>query len=148
MSPTTRTDPFQTGNFLVEIDGIASSSFSEVSGLEASIEVIDYRAGDLKENTPQKLPGLNRFTNITLKRGLTQDLSLWNWINSGLTGTLERAAVSITLLDQADKPVLIWRLRNAWPCRWSGPTLNGSCAEVAVETLEICHEGLQLQSPA
>ena len=147
MSPATRTDPFQVGNFLVEIEGITASSFSEVSGLEAAIEVVDYRAGDLKENTAQKLPGINRYSNITLKRGLTQDLSLWNWINSGLTGTLERASLSITLLDQSDNPVLIWRLRNAWPCRWSGPTLNGNSGEVASETLEICHEGLQLLSP-
>jgi len=143
MSPTTRTDPFQAGNFLVNIEGIQASSFSEVSGLEAAIEVVDYRTGDLKENTAQKLPGLNRYTDVTLKRGLTQDFSLWNWFNSARTGTVVRTSVSITLLDQAENPVWVWKLQNAWPCRWSGPTLAANSGEVAVETLEICHEGLE-----
>lgn len=141
---TARTDPFLAGNFLVQIDGVTASSFSEVLGLEASIDVIDYRNGDLKENSPQKLPGLNRYSNITLKRGLTADLSLWNWINSALQGTLVRANVTIVLLDQTDVPALAWRLRNAWPCKWSGPSLAANSSEVAIETLEICHEGLEL----
>lgn len=147
MSPTTRTDPFQAGNFLVNIEGITASSFSEVSGLEAVIEVVDYRAGDLKENTAQKLPGLNRYTSVTLKRGLTADLSLWNWIKSALQGTLVRTSVAIILLDQSDNPVLTWQLKNAWPCRWSGPSLAANSCEVAIETLEICHEGLELVIP-
>jgi phage tail-like protein len=146
MSPT-RIDPLQAGNFLVSIQGITASVFSEVSGLEASIEVVDYRTGDLKENTAQKLPGLNRYSNITLKRGLTQDLSLWAWIDNALKGTLNRASISITLLDHADNPVLTWELKNAWPCRWSGPALVANSGEVAIETLEICHEGLELVAP-
>ena len=147
MSPATRTDPFQAGNFLVNIEGIPASSFSEVSGLEAVIEVIDYRPGDFKQNSAQKLPGLNRYSNVTLKRGLTQDLSLWNWINSALTGTVLRTSVAITLLDQAENPVWVWKLKNAWPCRWSGPVLAADCSEVAIETLEICHEGLESLPP-
>jgi phage tail-like protein len=147
MSPTARTDPFQAGNFLVNIEGIPATSFSEVSGLEADIEVVDYRAGNLGGNTVQKLPGLSRYANLTLKRGLTADLSLWNWINSALQGTLVRASVAIILLDQSDKPVLTWRLKNAWPCRWSGPSLVANTSEVAIETLEICHEGFELVNP-
>jgi phage tail-like protein len=147
MSPTTRTDPFQAGNFLVNIEGITASSFSEVSGLDAEIEVVDYRAGNLQENTVQKLSGLSRYSNVTLKRGLTQDFSLWNWFNSGLTGTAVRASVAITLLDQAENPVWVWKLQNAWPCRWSGPMLAAGTSEVAIETLEICHEGLESLPP-
>jgi phage tail-like protein len=83
---TGRANPFTTGNFVVEIQGITATSFSEVSGLETSIDVVDYRAGDAKLNTEQKLPGLYKTSDVTLKRGLTQDTSLWNWINTAMTG--------------------------------------------------------------
>jgi phage tail-like protein len=140
--------PFLSGNFLVEIQGIAASSFSEVSGLEAEIEVVDYRAGDARQNAVRKLSGLNKFSNITLKRGLTADLSLWNWMNSALQGNVQRAAVAITLLDQMDNPQLRWTLTEAWPCKWSGPLLSAESSEVAIETLEICHEGLEMVAVA
>jgi phage tail-like protein len=141
---TGRIDPFTCGNFRVEIQGITSASFSEVSGLEASIEVVDYRPGDAKGNTEQKLPGLNKFPNVTLKRGLTRDLSLWNWIHNAMSGNVIRASVVITLLDQADNPVLLWRLRNAWPCKWTGPVLNAGSSDVSIEQLDLCHEGLEM----
>lgn len=142
MAPATRTDPYLNGNFLVQIDGITSASFSEVSGLEADIEVIEYRSGDAKQAAVQKLPGLHKFTNITLKRGLVQDLSLWNWMQTVLNGTVQRANVSIVLLDQSRNPVWRWNLTNAWPCKWSGPILKAESDEVALETLEICYENL------
>jgi len=138
-----RNDPFTGGNFRVEIDGITSTSFSEVCGLEISIEVVDYRAGDARTSTEQKLPGLTKFNNVTLKRGLTRDLALWNWINAATTGNVSRRSVGIILLDQTDNPVLRWQLRNAWPCKWSGPILNAGCSEVAMEELELAHEGLE-----
>jgi phage tail-like protein len=139
-------NPYTCGNFRVEIDGIAASSFSEVSGLEATIDVIEYRAGDDKLYTERKLPGLHKYTNITLKRGFTQDTSLWNWINNAMTGNLTRANMAIILLDQTDNPVMTWNVRNAWPCKWTGPVLSAKCGEVAIETLEITHEGLDLSA--
>jgi phage tail-like protein len=142
MAPGAMTEPYLVGNFRVEIDGIAATSFSEVAGLEASIDVVDYRAGDAKVNSPQKLPGLNKYTNVTLKRGFVADASLWNWMQSGLNGTVLRANVAIILMDQADKQVWRWILKNAWPCRWEGPMLCAMSSEVAIETLELCHEGL------
>ena len=147
MSSPTRSDPYLAGNFRVEIDGITASAFSEVSGLEATVEVVDYRTGDQKENTVQKLPGLHKFTNVTLKRGFTQDFSLWNWFNSILTGSIVRANVAIILLDQAENPVWRWRLRNAWPCKWAGPALVANSSEVAIEELELSHEGLESIPP-
>jgi phage tail-like protein len=136
---------FTTGNFLVSIDGIAANAaFSEVSGLEAAIEVIDYRSGDSSENSPRKLPGLNRYSSVTLRRGLTSDQTLWNWIDNGLKGTVQRADIMITLRDAADNPVWRWHLKDAWPCRWSGPVLSAGSPEVAIETLEICHERLDV----
>jgi phage tail-like protein len=144
MATPVRTDPFTIGKFLVSIDGIAASSFTEVSGLEASIDVIDYREGNSKGPFDQKLPGLNRVTNIVLKRGLTSDLSLWAWIAAVMAGNLQRKQIRIVLLDQSENPVLAWQIRNAWPCKWSGPVLNASAGDVAIETLEIAHEGLEL----
>jgi phage tail-like protein len=144
MSPINRTDPLHVGNFVVEIPGVSAASFSEVSGLEASIDVVDYRAGDDPEGTPKKLQGLRKFTDITLKRGLTSDLSLWTWFQNGVTGSVARVDLTISLRDQNEVPVLTWRARNAWPRKWSGPILNAGSSEVAIETLEICHEGIEL----
>lgn len=148
MSPSPRTDPFTIGKFVVSIDGVVASAFSEVSGLDASIDVIDYREGNSKNPIDQRLPGLSHVSNIVLKRGLTSDLSLWNWFAAVMGGLVDRRNLTITLLDQAEKPVLVWRLRNAWPSKWIGPTLNANSCEVAIETLEITHEGLELVSAA
>lgn len=141
-----RNDPFVSGNFLVEIEGIAATSFSEVSGLDTSIEVVDYRSGDAKLYTEQKLPGLRKYSNIVLKRGFTRDTSLWNWYSAIVAGNLVRVSVSIRLLDQANNPVVAWNVRNAWPCRWAGPVLTAGSSDVAIETVEICHEGFELVS--
>ena len=146
MPPATRIDPYLSANFLVEIDGVTSASFSEVSGLDATTDVIDYRDGNAKGDSVQKLPGLHKFTNVTLKRGLTSDLSLWNWMQTVLNGNVQRTSVSIILLDRADNPVLRWNLTNAWPCKWSGPVLKAECDEVAIETLEICYENLTMST--
>lgn len=146
MSPATRTDPYMAQNFLVVIGGAQPTPVSEVLGLEAAIDVVEYRNGSLVANTTTKLAGLNRYANVTLKRGLTQDQTLWDWMKSGLGGVLVRQHVVITLRDQADNPVLVWRLINAWPCKWTGPTLSAKSSEVAIESLEICHEGIELVS--
>ena len=142
-----RIDPFLAGNFRVDINGITSTSFSEVCGLEAEIEIVDYRNGDEKQNAVRKLPGLNKYSNVVLKRGITADQSLWNWLESALNGNIQRANVVITLLDLADNPVWICKLSNAWPCKWTGPVLIAQSSEVAIETLEIAHEGLELAQP-
>jgi len=137
------TAPYLARNFRVEIDNITTATFSAVSGIAAVIDVVDYRQGGALENAEQKLPGLASYPNIVLTRGLVQDLSLWNWIHNNLTGTLDRRNISITLLDQSDNPVWVWKLSNAFPCRWSGPNLVADSTDVATETLEICYEDLQ-----
>lgn len=145
MSPSpVQANPFTNSRFLVEIDGIVASAFREVSGLEASIEVVDHQDGSTRTNSEQKLPGLRKFGNITLKRGVTTDLSLWNWFKSVLDGNLTRANIRIVLLDQQGNAVLSWLAHNAWPCKWSGPYLSAVSTDLALETLEICHEGLDI----
>ncbi|HTL01590.1 MAG TPA: phage tail protein, partial [Vicinamibacterales bacterium] len=143
MAGPNRNDPFGAFNFSVEIDGVTTTSFSEVSGLDAEIEPIEYRTGD-EDITVRKIPGLRKYSNITLKRGFTPDLSLWNWMKQGLAGKVMRANMSITLLDGARQPVLRWNVREAWPCKWEGPDLNAKGNDIAIETLEICHEGIEL----
>jgi phage tail-like protein len=145
-----RIDPYKNFNFLVTIDGISGAeggvqgSFSEVSGLEAEIEVIEYRSGADAIDTVRKLTGLQKYTNITLKRGFVADLNLWNWFDSAMQGQVTRANVSIVLLDEARNPVLQWNFVRAWPCKWKASMFNGKCSEIVIETLEICHEGMSI----
>jgi len=143
-NPNARVDPYPNFNFLVEIDGVTTAGFQEVSGLGAEVNVIEYREGSDKTNAVRKLPGLIRYSSIVLKRGFTQDKSLWNWFKSVLNGTVQRANGTITLLDSARNPVLRWNFREGWPSKWEGPDLNGRTNGVAIETLVIEHEGLEL----
>jgi phage tail-like protein len=145
--PTYRDDPYAGYNFLITIPGVAEeglrAAFSEVSGLEAEIEVIEYRTGG-EDFTVRKLPGLKKFTNITLKRGIVGDAAFWNWVRAGLQGQVQRVNGTIDLLDETRTPVMRWRFHRGWPCKYSGPSLRAGTSEVAMETLEIAHEGLEL----
>jgi phage tail-like protein len=142
--PSNRNDPFTAFNFIVEIDGVARAGFMEVTGLGVEIASIDYREGTDTPLTVRKLPGLVKYTNIVLKRGFTQDHSLWDWIKSVVNGNVQRRAMSITLLDDQRQPGVRWVVREAWPSKWEGPNLNAQGNTVAIESLEITHEGLDL----
>jgi phage tail-like protein len=142
MAPVT--DPYLVSNFRVEIDQIASATFSEVLGLDLSIDIVDYRTGTSVPLAAEKLPGLARYQNITLKRGLTQNLDLWTWVKNILNGVSDKRNVTIVLQDAQHNDVIRWNVSNAWPCRWSGPVLKAGSSEVAIESLEICHEGFAL----
>ena len=139
-----RNDPYGQFNFLIEIDGVTRAGFSEVSGLTTDTNVIEYREGD-EVTTVRKLPGLMKYTNIVLKRGWTQDKSLWNWRKQVLDGTTKRTTGTITLLDEARQPALRWNFTAGGPVKWEGPAMNGKTSEVAIEALEIAHEGVELE---
>ena len=141
-----RVDPYAGFDFLVELDGITAAGFSECHGLDVEVEVIEYREGTDKVNSVRKLPGLVKYTNITLKRGFTADMSLWNWFKSVVNGQVQRTTGSIVLLDAARNEVARWNFVNAWPSKWEGPRLCAKTSEVAIETLVIEHEGLDLGS--
>ena len=136
-------DPYGSFNFIVEIDGIETAGFSEVSGLSAETDIIEYRNGN-EDITVRKIPGLKKFTNLTLKRGLTQSQELWEWRRLVMDGQIERRDGSIIVLDDARNRVLRFVFFRGWPSKWEGPTLNAKSGEVAIETLEIAHEGLRL----
>jgi phage tail-like protein len=132
--------------FVVEIEGIATSAFLAVSGIEADVAVVDYRPGNDKVPGARKLPGEAKFSNIVLKRGMTSDLSLWNWMRETLEAQVSRRSMSVVLLNDAGEEVMRFNFKDAWPVKWSGPNLNADGSDVAIETLEIAHEGLAISS--
>lgn len=139
-----RNDPYRNFGFLVEIDGIASSAFSEVELPESSIEVIEYREGGDVLSSSRKLPGRVRYGNIVLKRGLTSNNDLWNWWKSVRDGKADRRDGAIVLLDSERRAVTRWVFRQGWPCKLDGPTLNAKGNEVVIEELELAIESLDL----
>ena len=149
MPPVFRSDPYSGYNFevvLTEVsdDGTAvRGSFAEASGLEVTIDPIEYRNGT-DDITMRKIPGLKKFTNITLKRGVIGDLAFWNWVVEAMNGLVRRTQGSIILLDENKNEVMRWNIVRAWPSKWTGPGLNAKNNEIAMETLEICHEGLSI----
>jgi phage tail-like protein len=142
MAPQQRNDPYKAFNFVVELDGITLAAFSEVSGLESETAVIEYRSGS--EGLTRKLPGLTKYANIVLRHGLTQNRELWDWRKNIVAGMPDRRNGSIKLLDDERNEVLRWNFRDGWICKWEGPALNAESNDVAIETIEIAHEGLEL----
>jgi phage tail-like protein len=134
-----RTDPFRDFNFRVEIDGIEQAGFQEVSGLDTTTEPVDYREG-ADPNHVRKLTGLNKYSPITLKRGITDSLELWDWRQTVIDGTTERKNGSILLLDEKGEERLRWNFEQAWPSKWTGPSFNATGNSVAIEELELTHE--------
>jgi phage tail-like protein len=141
-----REDPYAAFNFLVTIDGIAGivAGFSEVTGLNTETDVIEYRTGAM-DITVTKLPGLKKFGNITFKRGFTASHDLWLWRKTVLDGKTERHTGAIVLLNEAREPALRWTFKEAWPRRFEGPAFNAKTNEVAIETLELVVEGVDLE---
>ena len=142
MATGQRVDPYRGYNFLVEIDGITQAGFQEVDGLDSSTETTDYREGSDPAHV-RKLPGLNSFSAITLKRGITDSDELWKWRKTAVAGSPERKNGSIILLDGTGQERIRWNFLNAWPSKWSGPALNATDNAVAIEALEITHEELE-----
>jgi len=142
MATGSRTDPFRTFNFLVEIDSITRAGFRECSGLDSTTDSTDYREGG-DPLTVKKLPGLVKHSAITLKRGMTDDQELYNWRVKAATGQIERHNGSIILLDDTGAEKARWNFKEAWPTKWTGPSFNATGNDVAIETLELVHEGLE-----
>ena len=136
-----RTDPYRVYKYKVEIDGITRGGFREASGLDSSQDPIEYREGT-DELHSKKLPGLNKSSNISLKWGITDDAQLWEWRKKSIDGKVERKNGSIVLYNDAGEEKIRWNFVEAWPTKWTGPSFNATGNEVAIETLEIAHEGL------
>lgn len=144
MAVNNHSHPYLGCRFRVEIEGVQVGGFSEVSGLQVEVEVEDYREGG--NNTfVHKLVGATRYpANLTLKHGLMDATTLWDWHQKVRNGQVERKNGSIILLDSTGLEVCRWNFSNAHPVRWSGPDLRAATAEVALESIELVHCGLAL----
>jgi phage tail-like protein len=148
MPPVFRDDPYPGYNFELVVTGISDDgravkgSFAEVSGLEVDLAPIEYRNGS-EGLALRKIAGIPKFGPVTLRRGEIGDLTLWNWILQGMNGRVKRTEASIVLLDEERREVMRWNLRRVWPSKWTGPGFNAKNNEIAMESLELCHEGLE-----
>jgi phage tail-like protein len=141
-------NPYSAFNFVVEINGAQIAAFQEVSGLDSENTPIEYREGADPLNSTRKLPGQAKHANVICKRGMTGSLALWDWrkeVRDGGTTFPPTRDVTIKLLDEKHQPVLKWRLTNAWCCKLSGPSLNAKGNEIAIETMELAHDHLDLE---
>jgi len=121
--------------------------FSEVSGLDIENEIIEYRQGASPDFSKIKMPGMMKYPNITLKRGMFQgDNEYYEWLNTIQLNTAERRDITISLLNEDHEPVVVWKVRQAWAAKISGTDLKADGNEVAIETLEIAHEGLTIDN--
>ena len=137
-----REDPYRSFRFLLEIDGINQAGFSEVSGLDISTEVVDYREGN-ELSKVRKLSGLNKYPELTLKWGTTDSTDLYEWFTESVNGAVERRNGSVVLMDETGEEKLRWNFFNAWPSKWTGPSFKATGNEVAIEQLTLVHEGLE-----
>ncbi|APR87697.1 hypothetical protein A7982_13046 [Minicystis rosea] len=141
-----RKDPFSGYNFAVEMDGITRMGFKQCSGLDSTTEATKYREGTDPTLAQRQLPGMLSFSNIQLQRGITDDRALWDWraqVASGAAPT--RRTISIILRDNAGAEKIRWNVKNCWPVKWSGPSFDATSDAVGIETLELAHEGLEVQ---
>lgn len=138
-----RVDPYKNFRFLVEIDGLAQAGFSECSGFGSRVEVIEYRESG-EPATVRKLPGRVTYPDITLKWGVTDSRELYDWHRAVVQGQIQRKGCSIILLDDSGQEKVRWNLVNAWPSKWDGPAFNATGSDVAIETLTITCEGVEL----
>lgn len=138
--------PLPAFHFRVEWGG-TRIGFSEVTGLTQENQAIEYRDGSFMEYSSIKMPGLRKFSNITLKRGVIKaDNDFFKWLSTIKLNTVERRDLTISLLDESHNPVMTWKAHNAFPVKVEGPALKASGNEVAIESIELAHEGLEVEN--
>jgi phage tail-like protein len=138
--------PLPKFHFRVEWGG-SKIGFTEVTGLNIENELIEYRDGSSPEYHKIKMPGLQKYGNITLKRGMFNgDNEFFIWLNSVSLSKIERRDVMISLLNENHEPVWVWKVKNAWPTKVTAPDLKSDANEVAVESIELAHEGLVIEA--
>ncbi|SDK80528.1 phage tail protein [Nonomuraea jiangxiensis] len=136
-------DPYRSFNFHVEIDGITQAGFTECTGFSASVDPADYREG--KDGPAiRKLPNLAKYSNLTLKWGLTDSRDLFDWFVDVTIGKISRRNGSIIVYDLDGMTEKVrWNFFEAWPTKWDGPDFNATGTAVAIDTLEIAYERLR-----
>lgn len=138
--------PLPKFHFQVKI-GDSAASFQEVSGLDVENDPIEYRAGDSKVFSTIKMPGMMKNGNITMKKGtFVKDNKLYDWFSKIKMNTIERKPMTISLLDEEGSPTMVWKVSNAFPVKVQGTDLKSDGNEVAVETIEVAHEGITIEN--
>ncbi|WP_322044107.1 phage tail protein [Paraburkholderia sp. J67] len=133
--------------FSVDIGDQQNLAFQEVTGLETEKQVIEYRAGNSKQFSTVKMPGIGKVGNVTLKKGIfVKDNKFWDWFSQIKMNVIKRVPVVIKLLDEQGGTTMVWTLTNAFPVKITGTDLKSDGNEVAVETLELAHEGLTIEN--
>jgi len=138
--------PLPKFHFQVEWGG-ANLGFTDITGLDVETEVIEYRDGASPEYVKTKMPGMQKFSNITMKRGTFKgDNDYFKWWNTVALNTIERRDVTVSLLNEKHEPVVVWKIKNAWPTKVQATDLKSTGNEVAIESIELAHEGLVMQN--
>jgi len=138
--------PLPVFHFQVQWGG-TNLGFAEVSGLNIETQMIEYRDGLRPVYSSIKMPGIPKYGNITLKRGiLPADNDFYKWLNTTKLNTVERRDLTISLLNENHEPVMTWKATNAFPVKVEGPGLKATGNEVAIESIEIAHEGLSIEN--
>ncbi|AFY37036.1 hypothetical protein Lepto7376_0624 [[Leptolyngbya] sp. PCC 7376] len=138
-------DPYSVYNFWVEWDNIVHAGFQECSGLSLTRNAGTYREGTDTSLGQRQIPGLNTKGNITLKRGMTSNDEMFKWHSAIFGGVTERRNLSIVLTDDVGSEVVRWNLSNCWPTTWTGPDLNATAEDFAIESLELVYEGIAFE---
>ena len=136
-------NPLGNYRFIVTIGDIEPASFSEVKIPDSEIQSIEYREGSDPSKTVRKLPGLVRFSDLILRRGLTKSLNVYDWFKNNKNGSTDRRSIVVTVLDESREPCAKWKFRNCWPTKYSGPTLNATSNEYVIEELTISVEDVE-----
>src|SRR5688572_680250 len=136
-----RRDPLRNFRFRLDIDGISEAHFSEVTGFDTTTDAIDYREGDDPTHV-RKLPGLTKYGNVTLKRGITDSMDLYAWYKGVVDGKIRRVKVAIVVLDEEGKDKARFEISEAWPSKYDPMDLNAKGNDVSIETLELTNEGV------
>jgi len=140
--------PLPVFHFTVQWGG-TRLGFSEVTGLTQEKQVIEYRDGSFPEYASIKMPGIPKVSNVTLKRGVVKgDNEFASWLATVKLNTVERRDLVVSLLNEEHKPVMTWKVHNAFPVKVEGPQLKAGGNEVAIESIELAHEGLEVQNEA
>jgi phage tail-like protein len=139
--------PIPAFHFRVEWGG-TNLGFTEVSGLNVETQIIEYRDGMSPDYSTIKMPGMQKYGNITLKRGVVQgDNEMFDWWNTVQLNKIERRDITISLLNEKHEPVVVWKVRNAFPVKVDGGSLKATGNEVSIETMEVAHEGITVSKP-
>ena len=142
-------DPLLGFNFLLELEGAIAGYFTECGGIGSENEVVEHKVVDKQgHEVVRKIPGRLKWQDISLKRGITSDMQIWEWRDSVVQGDMPgaRKNCTITMLDRNYSPVAVWHFMNAWPSKVSGPSLKADSNEFGIEEVTIVHEGVHRES--